>query len=154
VDPAPLLGLSPEELACAFTDQKRLLCRIRTNAMPLIVPPDHPAATRLLAANIASDVPTRALPVRADTTLPERLTRATSLIRRDYPKAIYVEDRLCEGGFFRRAPTKAPWLRSTPPIPPTSLRLSMPCRMNGLSRWGGALSITSLLRCSLHRIDH
>jgi exodeoxyribonuclease-1 len=100
VDPAPLLGLSPEELARAFADHKRRLCRIRTNAMPLVVSADHPAATRLLAANIAADVPARTRHLRTDSGFAERLIRAAALSRREYPKAIYVEDQLYEEGFF------------------------------------------------------
>jgi exodeoxyribonuclease-1 len=99
-DPAALLGLGTEDLANAFAQQKRQLCRLRTNAMPLIVPATLPGASRLLAANIAPDVPARAQLLHADRGFGERLNRAAALGRREYPKAANVEDRLYEGGFF------------------------------------------------------
>jgi exodeoxyribonuclease-1 len=68
--------------------------------MPLIVSPDHPAVRRLLAANIAGDIPMRAKIVRADAGFHEQVVRAAALNGREYPKAIYVEDQLYEGGFF------------------------------------------------------
>jgi exodeoxyribonuclease-1 len=99
-DPMPILGLSPEELASAFAREKRHLCRIRTNAMPLVVPGEHPAATRLLPANVASEVGERLKALRAERGFGERVAIAARLGRREYPKATYVEDLLYEGGFF------------------------------------------------------
>jgi exodeoxyribonuclease-1 len=99
-DPAVLLGLSSDDLANAFAQQQRQLCRLRTNAMPLIVSATCPGAARLLAANIAPDVPARANLLHADGSFAERLIRAAALGRREYPKAVNVEERLYEGGFF------------------------------------------------------
>jgi exodeoxyribonuclease-1 len=99
-DPAVLLGLSSDDLAAVFTQQRRRLCRLRTNAMPLVVPATCPGAVRLLAANIAPGVPARAQLLHADRGFGERLIRAAALGRREYPKAVNVEDKLYDGGFF------------------------------------------------------
>lgn len=99
-DPAVLLSLNNEDLANALAQQKRRLCRLRTNAMPLVVPATFAGAARLLAANIAPHVATRARLLHADRSFAERLIHAAALSRREYPKAVNVEDRLYEGGFF------------------------------------------------------
>jgi exodeoxyribonuclease-1 len=99
-DPAVLLGLNPPDLAGAFGQQKRWLCRIRTNAMPLVVPPRLPGASRLLAANVAPDVLGRARLLHADRGFAGRLIQAAAIGQREYAKAANVEDQLYEGGFF------------------------------------------------------
>jgi exonuclease I len=103
-DPGLIVGLSPEGLAATFAQQKRLLCRIRSNAMPLIAPAGHPGATKLLAANVAPDVLARTRTLRGAAGFPDRLVAAAALGKREYPKATFVEDQLYEGGFF---PTRA-----------------------------------------------
>jgi exodeoxyribonuclease-1 len=94
-DPAPLRSLEPQELKGAR------LRRIRLNAMPLIVPPDHPAAAPFVA-NIAGEVPRWARTVSTDGGLCERLLEAGKLARRLFPEAVDVEDQLYEAFFPQR----------------------------------------------------
>jgi exodeoxyribonuclease-1 len=96
-DPTPLLNLPVAELA----EQRRRFCRIRTNAMPLLLSSDHAAVGRLLDAEIAADVARWARSVRAAwSDNPERVRDLAGLLHRDYPPATHVEDRLYEGDLF------------------------------------------------------
>jgi exodeoxyribonuclease-1 len=51
-DPTQLLGLSAEALGLVLSDSRSPLCRIKTNAMPLVFSSAHPAAARIVPANI------------------------------------------------------------------------------------------------------
>jgi hypothetical protein len=68
--------------------------------MPLLVSSDHAAASRLFDAGIAPDVARWARSVRTAWGDPERVRNLADLLRRDYPQATHVEDRLYEGGLF------------------------------------------------------
>jgi exodeoxyribonuclease-1 len=99
-DPTPMLGLSVEELAGALA-KPHALQKIRINAMPTIVGPDHPAAKRiLLRPNIPPEASRWARTLCADRGFCERAVATARLLQKPYPEPVYVEDRLYSGGFF------------------------------------------------------
>ena len=99
-DPLPLLEMSPEALGAALAGPRSALCRIKTNAMPLVISGAHPAAARLLAANVLPDVAGRAQRVREQPGFADRLVQAWEIARPVYTASDHVEDQLYQGGFF------------------------------------------------------
>jgi exodeoxyribonuclease I len=99
-DPLPLLGMSPEALGAALAGPRSALCRIKTNAMPLVISGAHPAASRLVPANVLPDVADRARSVREQPGFADRLLQAWEIARSVYTASDHVEDQLYQQGFF------------------------------------------------------
>jgi hypothetical protein len=76
------------------------LCRIKTNAMPLVLSGAHPAVRRIVPANVLPDIPEHVCRLRREAGFVDRLVAASSIARKVYPPAGHVEDQLYEGGFF------------------------------------------------------
>jgi exonuclease I len=95
--------MDPEALATALSVPHSPLCRIKTNAMPLILSGAHPAVQRIVPANVLPDVPDHIRRVRSEPGFFDRLIAASSMARQVYPDAEHVEDQLYEGGFFPAA---------------------------------------------------
>jgi exodeoxyribonuclease-1 len=98
--PAPLLGMSADEFGAALSVSRSQLCRIKTNAMPLVLSAAHPAAARIVPANVLPDAARHVRRFRNEPEFADRLVEASRIVRRVYPPAEHVEDQLYEGGFF------------------------------------------------------
>jgi exonuclease I len=92
--------MSPEALGAALAGPRSALCRINTNAMPLVISGAHPAASRLVAANVLPDVANRARRVREQPGFADRLLQAWEITRPVYTASDHVEDQLYQRGFF------------------------------------------------------
>jgi exodeoxyribonuclease I len=102
-DPRLLLEMSPDELCDVLTSKKRKpFKRLKTNGMPILLPGDHPLATRLIAAD-RQTFEERARLVSSDHGFPARVQEALRLYRASFEKSDHVEDQLYERFF----PTKS-----------------------------------------------